>query len=77
MAENQIDLDNEEMVGEGERLQKTYGWFTVVNRVTENDITKHEVIYQKKLIEVLNQLSYLIDYEKEQIKLMKKQTKTI
>lgn len=77
MAENQTDMDDEEIFGEDNGLQKTYGWFTVVNRVTENDITRHEVIYKKKLIEVLNQLSYLIDYEREQIKLMKKQSKTI
>lgn len=77
MAENQTDMDDEEMVGESNYIQKTYGWFAIVNRVAENDITKHEIIYQKKLIEVLNQLSYLIDYEKEQIKMMKSQVKTI
>ena len=77
MAENNPDLVDEEMAGEGSILQKRYGWYVVVNRITENDITKHEVVYQKKLIEVLNQLSFLFDYEKEQIKIMKKQTKTL
>lgn len=77
MAESQAGMDDEEMVGESNFIQKTYGWFAIVNRVAENDITKHEVIYQKKLIEVLNQTSYLLDLEKEQIKMMKSQVKTI
>jgi hypothetical protein len=77
MAESNPDLVDEEMDSEGSFLQKRYGWYVVVNRVTENDITKHEAIYEKKLIEVLNQVSFLFDYEKEQIKMMKKQTKTL
>ena len=53
-------------------FQKTYGWFLVVNRIAENDFTKHEYIYKKNIIEVLNQLSYLIQYDKEQERLAKK-----
>ena len=52
-------------------FQKTFGWFVVINRITNNDFTKHEYIYEKKLIEVLNQLTYLISYDKEQIRLQK------
>jgi hypothetical protein len=77
LAEDKIDMDYEEMVSDDNFLQKTYGWFAIVNRVTENDITKHQAIYEKKLIEVLNQLSFLVSFEKEQIKLQKKLTKTI
>jgi hypothetical protein len=71
MGENQIDMDD---VADGlqDNFQKTYGWFLVINRITENDFTKHEYVYQKKLIEVLNQLSYLIDYDREQERLQKK-----
>jgi hypothetical protein len=53
-------------------FQKTYGWYLVVNRVAGNDFTKHEYIYHKKVMEVLNQLSFLIEYDKEQIRLQKK-----
>lgn len=53
-------------------FQKTFGWFLVVNRIAENDFTKHEYIYKKNIIEVLNQLSFLIQYDKEQERLTKK-----
>ena len=53
-------------------FQKTYGWFIVVNKLTDNDITKHEVVYQKNIMEVLNQLSYMINYDQEQLRLQKK-----
>lgn len=53
-------------------FQKTFGWFLVVNRIAENDFTKHEYIYKKNIIEVLNQLSFLIQYDKEQERLAKK-----
>jgi hypothetical protein len=46
-------------------FQKTFGWFLIVNKIADNDFTKHEYIYKKKVIEVLNQLSYLIAYDKE------------
>ncbi len=52
-------------------FQKTYGWFLVVNRIAENDFTKHEYIFKKNIIEVLNQLSFLIQYDKEQERLTK------
>ncbi len=53
-------------------FQKSFGWFLVVNKITDNDFTKHEYIYKKKVMEVLNQLSYLISWEQEQIKQQKK-----
>ena len=53
-------------------FQKTFGWFAVLNRIVDNDFTKHEIIYQKNLTEVLNQLSYLIQYDQEQIRLQRK-----
>jgi hypothetical protein len=56
----------------GNSFQKTYGWYLVVNRITSNDFTKHEFVYQKKLMEVLNQLSFLIQYDQEQIRLQRK-----
>ena len=53
-------------------FQKSFGWFLVVNKITDNDFTKHEYIYKKKVMEVLNQLSYLISWDQEQIKQQKK-----
>lgn len=54
-------------------FQKVYGWFIVVNRLSANDFTKHETIYQKTVVEVLNQLSFIINYEQEMDRLTKKQ----
>lgn len=56
----------------GNSFQKVYGWFLVVNKLTDNDFTKHEYVYQKNLVEVLNQLSYLINYDQEKERAMKK-----
>jgi hypothetical protein len=53
-------------------FQKSFGWFLVINKIADNDFTKHEYIYKKNIIESLNQLSYLISWEQEQIKAQKK-----
>lgn len=50
-------------------FQRNFGWFLVLNRIAENDITKHKIILDKKLMEVLNQLSYIIQYDQLQQKL--------
>ena len=71
MDENQNNMDNEEDSMEY-NFQKTYGWFLVLNRIAGNDFTKHDQIYQKNINEVLNQLSFLINYDQEQIRLQKK-----
>jgi len=65
---NIMDLEEDYM---GSNFQKVFGWFVVVNRITENDFTKHEYVYEKKLIEVLNQLTYLIEYDRERERLVK------
>jgi hypothetical protein len=52
-------------------FQKTFGWFVVTNRIAGNDYSKHDYIYEKKLVEILNQLSYLIQYDREQDRLTK------
>lgn len=71
MAENQDPMDVQEDIMEDE-FQKTFGWFIVTNRIAGNDFTKHEQIYQTTITEILNQLSYLIQYDREQEKIMKK-----
>jgi hypothetical protein len=56
-------------------FQKRFGWFLVINRITGNDFTKHEFVYQKNVMEVLNQLSYLISHDKEMERIQKEQMK--
>ena len=71
METAQADMDGlEDDLSNG--FQKAFGWFLIVNKISDNDFTKHEYIYQKNVMEVLNQLSYLISYEQEQIRLQKK-----
>ena len=53
-------------------FQRSFGWFLVTNRIAGNDFAKHDHIYQKNINEVLNQLSYLISYDREQERLQKK-----
>jgi len=71
MEENEANMDDEEN-GMGSTFQEAFGWYVVTNRIAGNDFTKHEYIYEKTINEVLNQLSYLISYENEQIRLQKK-----
>jgi hypothetical protein len=53
-------------------FEKRFGWYVVLNRVTENRITEHDEVLGKKVVEVLNQLLYLVEYDKEQVKEQKK-----
>lgn len=71
MAENEAYMDDEED-NMGSTFQQAFGWYVVTNRIAGNDFTKHEYIYEKTINEVLNQLSYLISYDNEQIRLQKK-----
>jgi hypothetical protein len=71
MGNNQDDMDNVEDDLQ-DSFQKSFGWFLVVNKIADNDFTKHEYIYKKNIMESLNQLSYLISFDQEQIRLQKK-----
>lgn len=53
-------------------FEKRFGWYVVLNRVTDNKIKEHDEVLGKKVIEVLNQLLYLVEYDKEQVKEQKK-----
>jgi hypothetical protein len=53
-------------------FQKTFGWFIILNRLSNDDVTRHEEITQKTITEALNQLSYLLEKEKLEIRLQKK-----
>ena len=71
MEENKIDMDDEGNDLES-TFQQAFGWYVVTNRIAGNDFTKHEHIYEKTINEILNQLSYLISYDREQERLQKK-----
>jgi hypothetical protein len=71
MGEDKNHVDDEEG-DDTSNFQKAFGWFLAVNRIFGNDFTKHEFVYEKKIMEVLNQLSYLISYDQEQVRLQKK-----
>jgi hypothetical protein len=71
MDENQNSVEDEEIDMESD-FQRSFGWFLVTNRIAGNDFTKHDHIYQKNINEVLNQLSFLISYDREQERLQKK-----
>lgn len=55
----------------GNSFQKVFGWYLVVNRITGNDFTKHDYVYEKKIMEVLNQLNFLVQYDQEQARIHK------
>jgi hypothetical protein len=71
VAANKNDMDDVED-GLQNNFAQTFGWFIVVNKISENDITKHNIIYKMNVVEVLNQLSYVIAYEQEQVKAQNK-----
>ena len=52
-------------------FEQRFGWYVVLNRVSENSLKDHDKIVEKNVVEVLNQLLYLIEYDKEQIRLQK------
>ena len=71
MDKNENVMDDEEINPES-NFQKAYGWFFILNRIAGNDYKNHKVIYESTIMECLNQLSYLVDYDREQIRLQKK-----
>jgi hypothetical protein len=74
--ENQLDADKVRMEMEKENMDKSmeekFGWYMVLNRIANDDITRHDSVTKKGIIEALNMLSYLIEKDKEEIKRMKK-----
>ena len=67
VAEQESDMDVS--------FEKRFGWYVVLNRVADGDITKHSEILSKTIIEIMNQLVYLIDYNREQVRLQKEAMK--
>lgn len=71
MDEDEARMEFEEDSMENS-FQKVFGWYLVLNRIASNDFTKHDHIYEKTIMEVLNQLNFLVQYDKEQERLHKK-----
>jgi hypothetical protein len=65
-----------EEINEEKSFNQVFGWWVVVNRVSKDDITRHQQVLEKGLVEVLNQLAFLIakdaEVEKETKKLYNK-----
>ena len=56
-------------------FEKRFGWFAVINRISGDDITKHNSILDTTILGALNQLLYLMEKDKEIIRLQKEQMK--
>ena len=70
-------MDLEEQEDDQSSFEKRWGWLAILNRVSNDDITKHEQILEKTLVEILNHISYLIDKDNEIIKQQKRSTNKI
>jgi hypothetical protein len=53
-------------------FEKRFGWFAIINRVALDDLSKHDETFRKPLVEILNQLTYLIQKDQEIEKQRKK-----
>ena len=58
-----------------ESFEERFGWFSVVNRIAQDDVTRHDTILKGTLVAALNQLFYLVEKDKELEKRMKAQMK--
>ena len=70
MDEDKLDsikraMEDEETDMEKNSFTKRFGWFVILNRVCSDDITRHSEIINKTILEVLNQLSYMIEKQNE------------
>jgi len=54
-------------------FEQAFGWYAVINRLCQDDLTKHETILEKTILEALNQLLYLVEKDKHIERLHKKQ----
>lgn len=76
MDDNLSDADKIRMEMEEADLEKSmeqkFGWYLVLNRIAGDDITRHDTVAKKGIIEGLNMLSYLIEKDKEELKRIKK-----
>jgi hypothetical protein len=45
-------------------LDNRWGWISMVDRLSNGDITKHDLVYERNYIECLNILSYWHERDK-------------
>lgn len=45
-------------------LDSRWGWISMVDRLSNGDITKHDLVYERNYIECLNILSYWHERDK-------------
>ena len=55
-------------------LDDRWGWMSMVDRLSNSDITKHDLVYERNYIECLNLLSYWKEKD-EYVEEMNKQRK--
>ena len=56
-------------------FEQQFGWFAILNRIADDDITKHNQVTEGSLVSALNQLTFILEKEKEIIK-REKQART-
>ena len=71
MEENRSNLEVKEDDLEN-TFQKAYGWYLVANRIVGNNFKDLDYVFQKNILEVLNQLQFLIEFDMEQQRVTKK-----
>ena len=52
-------------------FEQAFGWFAIINRISQDDFTKHNQILQSTVLEAFNQLLYIIEKDKEIIRRQK------
>jgi hypothetical protein len=52
-------------------FEQRFGWYAVINRLANDDVTRHPEVLQITVVAALNQLSYLIQKDQELIKRQK------
>lgn len=63
MDEDEIRMEVQE--ADKQSFAQRFGWYLIINRVAGDDITKHDIVYKKPLVEVLNQVSFLVEKDRE------------
>jgi hypothetical protein len=64
LEKNGIDVETQED-NMANSFEQAFGWFAVINRLCNDDLTKHDQIVKTSILEALNQLVYLIEKDKE------------
>jgi hypothetical protein len=57
-------------------FQKRFGWYIVLNRVAQDDITRHKEVTIQTIIAVMNQLSYILEKERIEVAIQKQMMST-